>query len=55
MPAAENGLRRVKRCGWPGITDPQYARFDSAGLRRGYDPKEVDDFLDEIAHMQPEG
>ena len=37
------------------LPDPQYARFDSAGLRRGYDPKEVDDFLDEIAHMQPEG
>ena len=36
------------------LPDPQYARFDSAGLRRGYDPKEVDDFLDEIAHMQPE-
>lgn len=33
---------------------PQYARFDSAGLRRGYDPKEVDDFLDEIARMTPE-
>lgn len=37
------------------LPDPQYARFDSAGLRRGYDPKEVDDFLDEIARMRPEG
>lgn len=37
------------------LPDPQYARFNSAGLRRGYDPKEVDDFLDEIAHLRPEG
>lgn len=37
------------------LPDPRYARFDSAGLRRGYDPKEVDDFLDEIAGMRPEG
>ena len=37
------------------LPDPAQARFASSGLRRGYDPKEVDDFLDEIAHLRPEG
>ena len=37
------------------IPDPTYARFDSAGLRRGYDPRHVDEFLDALAAMQPEG
>lgn len=37
------------------LPDPAQARFRSSGLRRGYDPREVDDFLDEIARMRPEG
>lgn len=37
------------------IPDPQYARFNAATRRRGYDPKPVDDLLAELAVMTPAG
>ena len=37
------------------IPDPQFARFNSAGMRRGYDPRPVDEFLAELAEMTPRG
>lgn len=37
------------------IPSPEHARFNSAGIRRGYDPKSVDDFLAHLGEMKPEG
>ena len=37
------------------LPDTTYVRFGSSGMRRGYDPKPVDDLLLDIAAMKPQG